>query len=95
MICPECLGTGTAIYYCETARDENSVTVKKFEDICHTCHGSRCKPQTNADRIRAMSDEELAKTLNGSVCPPLTSCNEGQQCIRCWTEWLQQPAEEV
>ena len=56
MICPECNGTGTAIYYCRE-------TGHKFEDICHTCCGARCKPQTNADRIRAMSDEELAEWL--------------------------------
>lgn len=60
MICPECNGRGEAIYYVETARDENSVTVEQRKGICRTCNGSGEKPQTNADRIRAMSDEELA-----------------------------------
>ena len=63
MICPECRGKGLANYYPVIARDEFTTTVKKFEDICHTCHGSGRKPQTNADRIRAMSDEELAWEL--------------------------------
>ena len=63
MICPECKGKGTAVYSCETHPDENSVAVHLFEDICHTCHGSGQKPQTNADRIRAMSDEELVDAL--------------------------------
>ena len=43
-------------------------------------------PMTNADRIRAMTDEELAKLL---------CCNgwrmiEQKECL----EWLQQPAED-
>jgi excinuclease UvrABC ATPase subunit len=85
MICPECRGKGTEIYYCETDRDENSVTVKKFEDICHTCHGSGRKPQTNADRIRAMSDEELAAHL---VYHNPYSTEEF--CLK----WLKQPVKD-
>ena len=50
-------------------------------------------PLTNADRIRAMSDEELAQMLNRADCPPNTSCNDGQRCIKCWMEWLQYPCE--
>ena len=46
------------------------------------------KPQTNADRIRAMSDEELAENMSdwqdwgGGLGP------------KKWLEWLKQPAEE-
>ena len=98
MTCPECRGKGTSIYYRETARDENSVTEQKFEDICHTCHGSGRKPQTNADRIRAMNDEELAwelmtwrietcARLNGAESPyPYT-----QKSI---LDWLKQPVKD-
>ena len=60
MICPECNGKGEAIYYVETDRDENTVTVEQRKGICRTCNGSGVKAPTNADRIRAMSDEELA-----------------------------------
>ena len=60
MVCPECNGRGKAIYYVETDRDENTVTVEKREDICRTCNGSGEKPQTNADSIRAMIDAEQA-----------------------------------
>lgn len=60
MICPECNGKGETIYYVEIDRDENTVTVDQRKDICRTCNGSGEKPQTNADRIRDMSDEELA-----------------------------------
>lgn len=98
MICPECRGKGTAIYFCEIALDENNVVVKKHEDVCHTCHGSGRKPQTNADRIRAMSDEELAwelmtwrietcARLNGAESPyPHT-----QKSI---LDWLRQPVKD-
>lgn len=53
-------------------------------------------PMTNADRIRALSDEELAKFLDdcnsqGCVCPT-RNCKES--CKLCIEEWLQQPAEE-
>lgn len=53
------------------------------------------KHMTNADRIRAMSDEELATFMNCDGCPPKNEgCNDGQKCSLCWLEWLQQPAEE-
>lgn len=53
------------------------------------------KPMTNADRIRAMSDEELAVVI---MCPydmehPL--CIQSPKCVDCCLKWLQQPAEEV
>ena len=49
------------------------------------------KVQTNADRIRSMSDEELAKILgNKCICPPTSECVD---CVACWLEWLQKPAE--
>ena len=61
------------------------------------------KPQTNADRIRAMTDEELAVAL-------YRECEERESCYGCfayrddgncpgtslnaWKKWLKQPAEE-
>lgn len=48
---------------------------------------------TNADRIRAMSDEELAAYL---LCPrdfdPNMYCRN-LTCRECVVEWLRQPAE--
>ena len=55
----------------------------------------RYKPdcQTNADRIRAMSDEELAKVVS-TACPtkgcPLTDWD----CTECWLNWLKQPVKD-
>lgn len=107
MICPECNGKGEAIYYVETDRDENTVTVKKIKDICHTCNGSGKKPQTNADRIRATSDEELAEWLvqktvyqESAFSPPsylnfFTSRDDTKEnAIKGTAEWLKQPAEQ-
>ena len=60
---------------------------------------------TNADRIRAMSDEELAEWLQGMKYSPTcdSKCHDdyekyGEQrtyCTDCWLDWLQSPAGEV
>ena len=51
------------------------------------------EPITNADRIRAMSDEELAENITEFLCSieDGVEYHNGQQI---WLEWLQQPAEE-
>lgn len=49
------------------------------EDMCK-CH----ETPTNADRIRAMSDEELADVLREFAIKPMQGS---------FLEWLQQPAE--
>ena len=49
------------------------------------------KPQTNADRIRAMSDDELADVV---VCPHTGNwdlCID--DCKKCRLEWLKHPSE--
>lgn len=57
------------------------------------CTGNK----TNADCIRAMSDDELA-TLFGDACACLYDdadvCEKwGGACDRCWLDWLKQDAE--
>ncbi len=89
---------------------------KKLEP-CPLCgselqiHGVPCKRRrkelgylpTNADRIRAMSDEELAYFLSemAETCERNTECN--QSCYGCnemfcelddCLKWLTQPAKE-
>jgi len=54
---------------------------------------------TNADRIRAMSDEELAEVLDGSICPQgynqLGECEASKEiCHDCWLDWLKQEAAD-
>ena len=54
-------------------------------------------PLTNADRIRAMSDEKLAELIDRETdsCAPTGDCERmSRDCKACWLEWLQQPAEE-
>ena len=48
--------------------------------------GNKFDAKTNAQKIRAMSDEELAKLL----CCAGWRMFEHKECL----EWLQQPAEE-
>lgn len=57
-------------------------------------------PVTNADKIRAMSNEELAKYLSNpcecTVDPERDGFREcgNDLCVKYLLEWLQQPAEE-
>lgn len=59
------------------------------------------KKQTNADRVRAMSDMELAEFIIGAVydfgerpgmcdvCDTVTA----NHCGKCWLDWLKQEVE--
>ena len=64
-------------------------------------------PQTNADRIRVMSDEELAKLIyeadslgyckNLPECARLLDAPGGipeEKCMGCLMAWLRAPAED-
>ncbi len=55
-------------------------------------------PMTNADRIRAMTDEELAKLLLnaciGSKCGEQPQNENGSiNCFACRLNWLKKPVE--
>lgn len=57
------------------------------------------KPMTNADRIRAMSNEELEQFINHfNICDTRTNeeCKMSYCacCEVCVMDWLQQPAKE-
>ena len=60
------------------------------------------KPQTNADRIRAMSDVELVKFAMNNQCPPgnyfdqnlCTNAALTGKCEKCWLDWLKQEAND-
>ena len=62
------------------------------EDMC------RCRePMTNAQRIRAMSDEELVEFIKNikvraALCKAVGNNDAFEEL--CSAEWLQQPAEE-
>ena len=50
-------------------------------------HPNLCRPLTNADRIRQMSDEELA------MCLYEIGYDRGWGALEGTLEWLQRPAE--
>ena len=67
--------------------DENGMCTLSEEDCSYH---SRTVKRTNADRIRAMSDEELAKMINGFESFAL-DCG-GAWSTENWLEWLRQEA---
>ena len=80
-----------------------------FPFECPVCGHKTNMSQTNADRIRAMTDEELATHLHdiGWDChlcaehgrldnePLLRGEKCDEKCVEHCLEWLQQPAEET
>ena len=75
----------------------------KFEEcaVDEDCGLFVDKPMTNADRIRAMTDEELAEWIMRkpsiryfAVCPPGTGDDcPTSPCEQCWLDWLKSPVE--
>ena len=59
----------------------------------------RKRKQSNADRIRAMSDEELAAFLckkfrcHSDTCPGIELCKPNEGKANGLLKWIQQPAE--
>ena len=64
----------------------------KVEECNHTDCQYRTEPMTNADRIRAMSDDELNYFLH-KVTYGMDECPYEYGSEKA-LEWLQQPAEE-
>ena len=65
-----------------------------------SCYCYKHDPRiTNADRVRAMSDEELATFMaerNACLRPNLRTkdeCWQYDDCEACWLDWLKQEAE--
>ena len=79
------------------------MAVKALEDVTDKDVGKN-EPLTNAQKIRAMSDEELMKLhYSGSahcIASDPTACDRHDfignitPCEQCYLKWLQQPAEE-
>ena len=74
------------------------IDLKDFPPYLDLPKRSPPKPQTNADRIRSMTDEKLAEYINAifygfhenpgfcDVCKR----DSVQNCKECWIEWLKQ-----
>ena len=74
-------------------REALDMAVKALEDVTDKNVGK----MTNADRIRAMSDEELAEFIKhikvrAAFCKAVKD-NDAFEAL-CSAEWLKQPAEE-
>lgn len=82
----------------------NGCKVKEYNGICPLTNMAiadfeavkETKPQTNADRIRAMSDEELARTFaQTGNCPPSSKYGYNcERCGKCWLDYLRQPVKD-
>lgn len=62
-------------------------------------HGAKADKPTNADRIRAMSDDELLELIEEiriHCCPPLCDQNHycDEDCHKGIAAWLNGPADE-
>ena len=81
---------------CVKCKQNNSCT------MCWKTSNKKCPhfiQKTNADLIRAMSDEELAdvfgKLVHCGGCPMRDNCKvDNLPCNNVLLEWLKQPAEE-
>ena len=74
-------------------REALDMAVKALEDVTDKNVGK----MTNADRIRAMSDEELAEFIKhikvrAAFCKAVKDNDAFEEL--CSAEWLQQPVEE-
>ena len=72
-----------------------------YPEKCRFCGAFR--EPTNADSIRAMTDEELVnflmRLMGHAQCFaegifPYHPCPQNHNCKQCGIDWLQQPAEE-
>lgn len=92
--CPVCNGKGY-VYWVNSTEDTCSTGSK----TCPHCDGTGIREVafTNADRIRAMSDEELAilicKAYECYRCPGEELCNCVEGKANGAMKWLQQPVE--
>ena len=88
--CDNCLYGGWL-----NGKDAITEICKKCRYICGEPTKWKAKLMTNAERIRAMSDEELADVLD---CPKglfdrMDCFYTDKDCDECILEWLKQSAE--
>lgn len=87
------LATKEKAHTCNCQHNSNS----RENEPCRRCD----RKQTNADRIRNMSDEELAES---NLCPHMVNWKKGNYdtcvhpndkdaCKKCMLDWLQSEAE--
>ena len=85
-----CVDSAIAATFC--MGQKNMPRVRPFD----TCKDWRSMYKTNADKIRAMTDEELVDGflfgISARVCPSeemMRKCDR-KSCRECWLDWLKQ-----
>lgn len=83
---------------------DNLLCLGNVADVISEVEAECCNVETNADRIRSMSDEELAEFLpivSNFLCRPTdecmnTICNRGEceKTKECALEWLKSPTTD-
>ena len=77
--------------------DKNGMCALSDEDYSYHSRAPKQK-RTNADRVRAMSDEELAKQIaeiaeyGAGRCAPGCDC-VNKRCEDAWLDWLKREGE--
>jgi len=90
--CKTCLHDGVDIGFCDKCYYNHILEEK---GIPPTKYEAKPKPITNADRIRAMSDEELAELLSNTEANFPPNFPDGvsvKLCTTAWLDWLRQVA---
>lgn len=84
------------VYTKADAKEHLTVMDRDFE-IVRAFLRDKKKTQTNADRIRSMTDEELAEVLFGSCIEHMgvEDCSHPEKaCKSCVLDWLKSESEE-
>lgn len=78
------------LFKCEECKHSTSPIWEEpcYDCICHMGIHYDPIPRTNADRIRAMSDEELARWIADELIEP--GYYEGDTCYKAWLKWLKE-----
>lgn len=92
------------IVYTKADAKEHLTVMERDIGVVRAFLRAKKKPQTNADRIRSMTDEKLAKYLpmvSDFICQPTKECikntitrGECEKTEKCTMKWLRAESEE-
>ena len=100
-ICPHNCAYRTNAGYCGMTGGYDSCQYIKYLEKLEK-EKTNVKPyagkRTNADKLRAMSDEKLAEWMaahneRSAVCPNFGAHGCQASCIQCWLDWLREEAQ--
>lgn len=82
---------------CKNCKKQGCSLAGKSHEMSFECRMYVGK--TNADRIRAMTDEKLAEWIakhneRSAVCPNFGAHDCQASCKKCWLDWLKQEVKE-